>query len=143
MHPLHVHPRFIGDIRRSRANVGDLPLGALGRLPIDEPGQVLPQAAVGAIMRSRRTIVAGDPLQTPPVIKLPEQLIAEIIYYFKIDMQLWSASEASTQTVVDRTSGFQAEFRSDPGPRKVGIPLLEPLHTSSSHRQAEHESEAG
>lgn len=98
---------------------------------------------MGAIMRSRRTIVVGDPLQTPPVIKLPEQLIAEIIYYFKIDMQLWSASEASTQTVVDRTSGFQAEFRSDPGPRKVGIPLLEPLHTSSSHRQAEHESEAG
>lgn len=104
--------------------LGDLPTGSLGWLLIDEAGQALPQAAVGAIMRARRTIVVGDPLQIPPVVTLPERLNAEICKFFRIDKPLWAAPEASAQTVADRASAFQAAFRSDQGPRRVGIPLL-------------------
>lgn len=104
--------------------LGDLPSGSIGWLLIDEAGQALPQAAVGAILRARRSLVVGDPLQIPPVVSLPERLNAEICGFFKIDKPVWAAPEASAQTVADRTSPHQAAFRSDQGPRRVGIPLL-------------------
>lgn len=104
--------------------LGDLPPGSIGWLLIDEAGQALPQAALGAIMRAKRSIVVGDPLQIPPVVTLPERLNFEICKFFKVDKPVWAAPEASTQTLADRVSQFQASFRSDQGPRRVGIPLL-------------------
>lgn len=104
--------------------LGDLPAGSIGWLLVDEAGQALPQAAVGAIMRAKRSIVVGDPLQIPPVVTLPERLNFEICKFFKVDKPDWAAPEASTQTLADRVSQFQGSFRSDQGPRRVGIPLL-------------------
>lgn len=104
--------------------LGDLPPESIGWLLIDEAGQALPQAAVGAIMRARRTVIVGDPLQIPPVVALPERLNIEIANFFKIDRKAWTAPEASSQTLADRVSPFQAAFKSDRGPRQVGIPLL-------------------
>jgi AAA domain len=104
--------------------LGDLPPESIGWLLVDEAGQALPQAAVGAVMRARRAIIVGDPLQIPPVITLPERLNVEIADFFKIHPTSWTAPEASTQTVADRVSPFQAAFKSDVGPRQVGIPLL-------------------
>lgn len=103
---------------------GDLPAGSIGWLLIDEAGQALPQAAAGAIMRARRSIVVGDPLQIPPVVSLPERLNSEICKFLNVDSLTWAAPEASAQTLADRASRFQAAFRSDQGPRQVGIPLL-------------------
>ncbi|MEO4002118.1 DEAD/DEAH box helicase [Mesorhizobium sp. CAU 1732] len=104
--------------------LGLLPPGSIGWLLVDEAGQALPQAAVGGVMRARRSIIVGDPLQIPPVVTLPARLNAEICRFFRIDMALWSAPEASTQTLADRASSYQASFRSDQGPRRVGMPLL-------------------
>ncbi len=104
--------------------LGDLPPGSIGWLLIDEAGQALPQAAIGAVMRARRTIVVGDPLQIPPVVTLPERLSAEICKFFKIEKSLWAAPQASIQTLADRASTFQAEFRFNQGVRRVGMPLL-------------------
>jgi hypothetical protein len=104
--------------------LGDLPVGSIGWLLIDEAGQALPQAAVGAIMRAKRSIVVGDPLQIPPVVTLPERLNAEFCKFFKIDKPVWAPPDASAQTLADRASRFQAAFRSDQGPRRVGVPLL-------------------
>lgn len=104
--------------------LGDLPTGSIGWLLIDEAGQALPQASVGAIMRAKRSIVVGDPLQIPPVVTLPERLSAEICSFFKVDKAVWGAPDASAQTLADRASKFQSAFRSDLGPRNVGVPLL-------------------
>jgi len=104
--------------------LGELLTGSIGWLLIDEAGQALPQAAVGAIMRSKRSIVVGDPLQVPPVVTLPERLNLEICRFFKVDGQVWSAPEASAQTLADQASRFQAAFRSTLGQRRVGVPLL-------------------
>jgi hypothetical protein len=95
--------------------LGGLPPESIGWLLIDEAGQALPQAAVGAIMRAKRSVVVVDPLQIPPVFTLPEQLNSEICKFFKIDKAVWAAPEASAQTVADRASRFQATFRTDRG----------------------------
>jgi hypothetical protein len=104
--------------------LGDLPAGSVGWLLVDEAGQASPQSAVGGILRAKRSIIVGDPLQIPPVVKLPERLNSEICKFFKVDKLAWAAPDSSVQTVADRASRFQAAFRSDQGPRRVGVPLL-------------------
>jgi superfamily I DNA and/or RNA helicase len=104
--------------------LGDLPVGSVGWLLVDEAGQALPQAAVGAVIRAKRSIIVGDPLQIPPVVTLPERLNSEICKFFKVDKSVWAAPDASVQTLADQASRFQAAFRSDKGPRRVGVPLL-------------------
>lgn len=103
---------------------GDLPPQSIGWLLVDEAGQALPQAAVGAIMRARRTIVVGDPMQVPPVVALPSKLNSEICKFFDIDQDAWSAPTASTQTVADSASWFRSSFATEHGDREVGLPLL-------------------
>ncbi|WP_395515539.1 DEAD/DEAH box helicase [Pseudorhizobium flavum] len=107
-----------------RTMFGDLPPESIGWLLIDEAGQALPQAAVGSIMRAKRSIVVGDPLQIPPVVSLPERLTSEICQFFDIDQTTWAAPEASSQTLADRASRFKSTFRADEGDREVGLPLL-------------------
>lgn len=103
---------------------GDLASEAIGWLLVDEAGQSAPQEAVGAIMRARRSIIVGDPLQIPPVVSLPERLVFEICKFFNVDGDRWSAPMASVQTLADGASSFQLSFNGDTGVRKVGFPLL-------------------
>lgn len=101
-----------------------LPTQALGWLLVDEAGQAVPQATVGAMMRTKRSVVVGDPLQIEPVVTLPNSLTEEICAFFGIDPLKYNAPEASVQTVADAASMYCAKFPIGSGHRDVGAPLL-------------------
>ena len=101
-----------------------LPPNTFGWLLVDEAGQAVPQAAVGAIMRAKQAVVVGDPLQVEPVVTLPNTLTEEICGYFGITAQRYNAPEASVQTLADSASPYCARFPLGSGHRDVGSPLL-------------------
>ncbi|WP_019644164.1 DEAD/DEAH box helicase [Novispirillum itersonii] len=104
--------------------LGALPPQSLGWLLVDEAGQALPQAAVGALMRTRRAVVVGDPLQIEPVVVLPDTLTKAICRQFGADPDRFNAPDASVQTLADVATPYMAEFDGRNGSREVGVPLL-------------------
>lgn len=100
--------------------LGKLPFESLGWLLIDEAGQATPQAAVGALLRSQRAIVVGDPLQIEPVVTLPQALTIQICQHFGVDPQRFNAPVASVQILADQASAYYAAYAE----RSVGVPLL-------------------
>lgn len=104
--------------------LGKLPPASLGWLLIDEAGQAVPQAAVGAIIRSKRIVVLGDPIQVEPVVTLPDVLTQSILRRFGVDPDRFGAPLASVQTLADAASPVMAEFPTKHGIRHVGVPLL-------------------
>jgi hypothetical protein len=105
--------------------LGKLPLESLGWLLVDEAGQAVPQAAVGAIMRTKRAVIVGDPIQIEPVVTLPDTLSNAICTQFGVDPERYSAPRASVQTLGDAASAYTTEFEMKfGGSRTVGVPLL-------------------
>lgn len=104
--------------------LGFLPPGALGWLLIDEAGQACPQEAVGALIRTKRAIVVGDPLQVEPVTSLPTQLAEAICDDFNVNPDRWNAPRASVQTVADAASSIGATIPREGKDIRVGFPLL-------------------
>lgn len=107
--------------------------GALGReslgwLLIDEAGQALPQAAVGALWRSRRAVVVGDPLQLEPISQVPEEVQERLRGLFGPGVGAeWQPSAVSAQVLADRrnTWGTAISRKTPQGDEEVwvGAPL--------------------
>ena len=93
----------------------------LGHTFVDEAGQALPQAAIGAIFRSRNIMVVGDPFQIKPVLTLDGGLLALLSKSYDVSEKYLSES-ASVQTLVDAASryGFYTDGEEDSW---IGIPL--------------------
>ena len=96
----------------------------LGWLLVDEAGQALPQAAVGALMRTRLAVVVGDPIQIEPVVVLPDRLTEAMCNQFGVDPIIFNAPDASVQTLADSATSYYGTFETKFGTREVGIPLL-------------------
>lgn len=97
---------------------------SFGWLLVDEAGQALPQAAVGALMRTQRAMVVGDPIQIEPVVVLPDQLTKAMCEQFGIDPLIYNAPGASAQTLADSATEYYGTFETKFGTREVGVPLL-------------------
>ncbi len=102
---------------------GMLGVGSIGHLFVDEAGQAVPHFAVGAVMRSRRVMVVGDPYQIKPVLELDPGVVQGLAKRFEISPTFLSDS-ASVQTLADRASKY-GFFRSDDEGSYtwVGVPL--------------------
>jgi len=103
---------------------GRISPGEFGWLLVDEAGQALPQAAVGALMRTKRAVVVGDPIQIEPVVVLPDQLTEAMCHQFGIDPLIYNPPGASAQTLADSATEYYGTFETRFGTREVGVPLL-------------------
>ncbi|WP_330218221.1 DEAD/DEAH box helicase [Streptococcus phocae] len=101
----------------------------IGHLFIDEAGQALPQASVGAIFRSRYVMAVGDPSQIKPVLTLDSGVLNFLIDYYGIS-QKYLSENSSTQTMLDAVSqyGFYKDSNKEDW---IGIPLW-------VHRRCQH-----
>ena len=97
---------------------GDLDQETLGWLLIDEAGQALPQSAVGALKRSKRAIVVGDPKQIPPIVPLPAKVLHAMATHYNIP-ETHDVRVCFTQTLADRANPFGATVAEE----WVGCPL--------------------
>lgn len=97
-------------------NLGE---NTIGYLFIDEAGQALPQASVGAISRSKQVMVLGDPAQIKPVLTLDFSILGILGKHYDVSDKYLS-DKASTQTLVDNISKYG--FYDDKG-EWIGIPL--------------------
>lgn len=52
----------------------DVQAEELGILLVDEAGQATSQSALGALWRTRKAIIVGDPLQVEPIVTIPSEL---------------------------------------------------------------------
>lgn len=101
-----------------------VPKDFIDYLFIDEAGQAVPQAAVGAIFRSKKVIAVGDPSQIEPVVILDDSLMDNIRKSYNIPERLLS-KESSVQSVSDYANryGFWKKLAKDEQIYWNGIPL--------------------
>lgn len=96
----------------------------LGWLMIDEAGQALPQAAVGALWRAKRVLVVGDPLQIEPVFVTPPRLTKYLTEATLVnDAEEWTPAKWSVQQIADRANPYGCTLTVMNKPVWVGIPL--------------------
>jgi hypothetical protein len=110
--------------------------GTLGWVLIDEAGQAIPQAAVGAIWRAERVLSIGDPFQIEPICTIPAEVIDGMAKSKIKDYTLnWAPSQVSVQNLMDRASVFGSERTIREESYWLGSPLrvhrrcLEPMFT--------------
>lgn len=99
--------------------------GAIGTLIVDEAGQAEPQMALGALYRSRRAIIVGDPKQVEPVVTneldLLKSTYTEDIYRGYTDKGI------SVQQFADSINKWGTYLKPDDGGDNrewLGCPLL-------------------
>jgi hypothetical protein len=81
-------------------------------------------AGIGALMRVKRSIVVGDPVQVEPVVLRAEDLTSAICKTFGVDAQRFGAPAARCRrSQMKRPLGLR-NFRRRVGSRTVGVPLL-------------------
>ncbi|MFB9441552.1 DEAD/DEAH box helicase [Dactylosporangium vinaceum] len=102
---------------------GHLGQEALGWLLIDEAGQATPQNAAGALWRTKRAVVVGDPLQLEPVTMLPFRAEQAIRRELGVSEE-WLTGRTSVQRLADRLTGLGTHLPTADGESTwVGVPL--------------------
>ena len=97
---------------------------SIGWLFIDEAGQAVPQAAVGALWRSKRAVVVGDPMQIEPVFTVPIRLIDALARQAGLQGEVRVAPyQVSVQNLADGANVFGANVPVGGQTQWIGSPL--------------------
>ena len=117
------------------------PEKSLGTLVVDEAGQGVSYMALGGLIRCKRAIIVGDPLQLEPVVTLPEELMYVLCEKCKISKDDFVyisgmgkayntgrfSLDSSVQLLADRASNYKGIILLDKHNSnvklEVGIPL--------------------
>jgi len=102
--------------------LGHLGPEALGWLLVDEAGQATPQNVVGALWRSRRAVIVGDPLQLEPITSIPFRAEQAIREHYGVGEE-WLTGRGSVQSLADRLNRFGTSLPGPEGRVWVGAPL--------------------
>lgn len=108
---------FLRDVKDSKV---------IGTLIVDEAGQAQPQMAVGALYRSRKAVIVGDPKQVEPVVTDDLKLLKKV--FDDADLKPYTSSKTiSVQSCADQMNVF-GTYLDNPEhpdfPDWVGSPLL-------------------
>ncbi|EDP59321.1 hypothetical protein AND4_09117 [Vibrio sp. AND4] len=134
---------FVPVVSTTFASLGNmfskLPPDSLGWLMIDEAGQAVPQSAVGGLLRAKRAVVVGDPLQIEPVFTSPPELIDYLMKSkLEEESEKWDPCMWSVQTLADRVNPYGCMIDMDGEEQWIGIPLwvhrrcIEPMFSISN-----------
>lgn len=97
---------------------------SIGWVFVDEAGQAVPQAAVGALWRAKNAVVVGDPLQIEPVFTTPEKLTDVLLSASKIQIDFdVSPHNTSVQVLADKANPYGASLDFDGAETWIGSPL--------------------
>jgi AAA domain len=104
---------------------------SLGWALIDEAGQATPQSAMGVLLRCKRAMVVGDPLQLEPIVTLSQSIVRLIVETYDANPSYVASPDngESLQTLADRCSvhGTSRPVDQPDGSKKdqwVGVPLV-------------------
>lgn len=102
---------------------GSLGTNEIGWLLVDEAGQAPPQAAVGALWRSRRALLVGDPLQLKPIVTVSDAVLEHMRTRYRVDAH-WFPNRQSAQALADEATPWG--HMAGPVGKKtwVGLPLV-------------------
>ena len=105
---------FLRDVKRP---------GVIGMLVVDEAGQAQPQMAVGALYRSRKAIIVGDPKQIEPVVT---DDLALLKYAFNDEqLNFYKQKNVSVQSFADKLNFLGTYLDDGNGVKEwVGSPLI-------------------
>lgn len=117
-------PAISSTLASFRRSFSHVPKGRLGLALVDEAGQATPQSVLGVLLRCRKVIAVGDPMQIEPIVDLPDSLQDAITRYFAEDKIAkivdWQPRFLSVQTLFDRSHPYAARTGVD---TLVGMPL--------------------
>lgn len=95
----------------------------IGWLLVDEAGQATPQAAVGALWRSRRAVLVGDPIQLKPIVTVSDAVLEHMRTHYGVDPH-WIPNCQSAQTLADQAT-LWGKMAGPSGHKSwVGLPLV-------------------
>jgi len=95
----------------------------LGTLIIDEAGQATPYSALGALWRTNKAIIVGDPLQVEPVLTVPKELSKKFAEEFEIEAA-YRPYELSVQVLADSINRYGGYREYSNGKLWLGCPLV-------------------
>lgn len=102
---------------------GSLSASEIGWLLVDEAGQAPPQAAVGALWRSRRALLVGDPLQLKPIVNVSDAVLEHMRTRYCVDAH-WLPNRQSAQTLADEATPWGCMAGPVGSKSWVGLPLI-------------------